>query len=832
MPATSGVAGRYGRAVGNLSRDDARARAAQITVEQYRVELDLAAGDQHFGSRSTIRFRAAGGSTFVDVAPHRLVSITLNGEPLDGPAVFDERAGRLRLSGLAEHNELVVEAEMTYSHDGEGLHRHVDPADGRVYTYAMSFLDAAPRWFACFDQPDLKAPLELLVRCPDDWVVSGNGPATRTDDGTWRIASAGPLATYFTTLVAGPYHVVRDDHDGIPLALLARQSLAEHLDRDAAELFGVTKHCFDELHRLFGRRYPWGEYHQAFVPEFNAGAMENPGCVTFRDPLVFRSKVTDFDRLNRAITVAHEMAHMWFGDLVTMRWWDDLWLNESFAEYLGQRVIGEQAWVSFGAVRKAWGYAADRRPSTHPVAGNGAPDARTALTEFDGISYAKGASVLRQLATHLGDDVFLAGLRDYIAEHAEGNAEFADLIGAWTAAGASDLDEWSRRWLRTTGLDDLAVADQAVLRRSAAGTPRTHAIAVASYHPDGTPVAVARVTVEADRTPIPPPTGPVTVPDAYDETWAKLVLPDDTWRSMPTLLPTIADARTRVAVWNALQLAAADAELDPARGVDLVVAALPAERDDSLIASVGRWAGRTLLGGYLDREGRAGAAARIGAAMLAVAGAADPGSSRQLAAARVAIATTHDVGVLDAWLAGASVPPGLLVDTELRWALLLRLAALGAVDGAAIDAELARDRSSQGAVHAARCRAVRPDPASKRAAWETLMTDADRPNYELYALAEGFWDPDQLALTREYVDEYFTRIPEASRLRTGWVADRVALLAYPWPAVADSTLAATERLLAGAELPAGVRRSVVDAGDDLRRALAVRRRFGLAPDVA
>jgi aminopeptidase N len=817
--------------VANLSRDDARARAALISVEHYRIDLDLTTGDRHFGSRSTIRFRAQAGSTFADVAPHRLVSATLDGRPLE-PAAFDPATGRLGLPQVGGTHELVVEGEMTYSHDGEGLHRHVDPADGRVYTYAMSFLDAAPRWFACFDQPDLKAPVEVFVRCPEDWVVSGNGPAVRTDDGRWGIASRGPLATYFTTLVAGPYHVVRDQHDGIPLLLLARQSLAEHLDRDAGELFDVTKRCFDELHRLFGRRYPWGEYHQAFVPEFNAGAMENPGCVTLRDQLVFRSRVTDFDRLNRAITIAHEMAHMWFGDLVTMRWWDDLWLNESFAEYLGQRVTGERAWVSFGAVRKAWGYAADRRPSTHPVAGNGAPDARTALTDFDGISYAKGASVLRQLAAHLGDEVFLDGLRAYIAEHADGNAEFADLIGAWTAAGAPvDLDDWSRRWLRTTGLDDLAVDDGAVLRRSASGEPRTHAVAVASYHPDGTPVAVARLTVDADRTPVPPPAGPVTVPDAYDETWAKLVLPEDTWRSMPTLLPTLTDPRTRVAVWNALQLAVADAEMDPNRGVDLVVAALPAEGEDAVVASVGRWAARALLGGYLDADARAGATARIADAMLAVAGAAGPGSSRQLAAARVAIATTVDVGVLDAWLTGSAVPPGLVVDADLRWALLHRLAALGGVSADAIDAELANDHSSQGAVHAARCRAARPDPAAKRAAWEALMADPERPNYELYALAEGFWEPDQLSLTQEYVGEYFDRLPAASSLRSGWVADRVALLAYPWPAVGASTAAATQRLLEQGDLPSGVRRSVVDAGDDLRRALAVRERFGLAPAV-
>ncbi len=817
-----------------LTREAAQTRANLVTVDGYDLRLDLTAGDRHFDSLTTIRFRTdrPGASTFADVSAHEVRAATLNGAPIDLTIAYDAAAGRLRLDGLAGTNELVVDAVMTYSHDGEGLHRHVDPADGRAYTYAMSFLAAAPRWFACFDQPDLKAPVALEVRCPDDWLVSGNGPATELEPGHWRIAPTGPLATYFVTVVAGPYHAVRDEHDGIPLVLLARQSLAGHLDRDADELFATTKHCFDELHRLFGRRYPWGEYHQAFVPEFNAGAMENPGCVTFRDTLVFRSKVTEFDRLNRALTIAHEMAHMWFGNLVTMRWWDDLWLNESFAEYLGQRVIGEHAWVSFGAVRKAWGYAADRRPSTHPVAGNAAPDAEAALSEFDGISYAKGASVLRQLAVHLGDETFLEGLRGHIDTHADANAEFADLIAAWTTAGATDLDRWAQAWLRTTGLDELGVDGDAVVRHSPSGTPRTHAIGVAVYAPDGTELAYERLTVTAERTRVELDADGVALADAADETWAKIVLPDSAWSAMPDLLPGIEDPRARVSVWNALQLAAADAQLDPALALELVVAALPAETDDSILGAIGRWATRTLAGGYLDDVARPAALARLAGAMLAVVDVAEAGSGRQLAAARTAVAATSDAARLRAWLADEQRPTGLVVDAELRWAILHRLAALGDLDEAGIAAELEHDRSSQGVVHAAGCRAARPDEQAKDAAWAALMTDAERPNYELYALAEGFWQPGQGAVTDPYADAYFAQIGEAARLRTGWVADRVALLAYPRTAVRPSTVAATERLVADPTLPSGVRRSIVDAGDDLRRALAVRQEFGLAPDAA
>src|SRR6266540_3929323 len=351
---------------------------------------------------------------------------------------------------------------------------------------SVSFLDVAPHWFACFDQPDLKAPFAMSVDCPADWTVIGNGPALPVGADRWRIETAHPIATYFATLVAGPYHSVIAEHGGIRLGVHARASLAAHLDGQSAELIELTSRCLDEFHRLFGIRYPWGEYHQAFVPDFNAGAMENPGCVTIRDSYVFRSRVTDLERAQLAVLVAHEMAHMWFGDLVTMRWWDDLWLNESFAEYLGYRVgdavTEQQPWVEFSARRKAWGYAADRRPSTHPVAGNGAADAKTALNDFDGISYAKGAAVLRQLGAHLGDDVLLGGLRDHFHTHAYGNATFAGLIGAWTAAGARDMQGWADAWLRTAGLDTLsATVEDGVVRVSRSSTvARPHAVSVAT----------------------------------------------------------------------------------------------------------------------------------------------------------------------------------------------------------------------------------------------------------------------------------------------------------------------------------------------------------------
>ncbi|GAB2475456.1 M1 family aminopeptidase [Jatrophihabitans fulvus] len=809
----------------SLTHHDAVARAARLTVHGYDVRLDLTADTTTFTSRTTARFASRDGlPVHLDVRPEQLRSATLDGRDVSGS--FDAAAGRLTLDPLpgGEH-ELVVDAVMEYSRDGEGLHRHVDPADGRTYLYAMSFLDAAPRWFACFDQPDLKAPVGLDVRCPSDWVVAGNGPATAVADGHWRIEHGPPLATYFTTLVAGPFHAVHGEHDGIPLTLLARRSLAEHLDRDADELFAHTAHCFDELHRLFGVRYGWPTLTHAFVPEFNAGAMENPGCITYRDQFVFRSQVTDAQRQSRKVTMAHEMAHLWFGDLVTMRWWDDLWLNESFAEYLGNRVVGDHAWAAFGIERKSWGHRADQRPSTHPVAGNGAPDAQSALAAFDGISYAKGASALRQLAVHLGDDAFLAGLRAHVADHAFGNADFADLVSAWNATG-TDVTAWADAWLRTTGLDTLRVEDGQLVRDGS----RPHTIDVAAFDGSGREQARHRLTVDGDRVPLDlrAGSGGLVLPDVGDATWAKIGLPTAAWERLLGLLHRLHDPLTRVAVWNALQLAVADAELDPVLAAQIAGRALPFE-SDATISAVGRWALETLAGAVLSGRDRAFARRMVfGEAQVRFdadrrsTDPLDPG--RRLALVRLAIAACDDETVLRAWLAG-DLPSGLELDDELRWELLRALAALGSLSAAELDAASRADRTSQGLAHAAWCRAARPDADAKAEAWTTLMTDPDCGNYELYALAQGFWRPGQETVTDPYVERYFAELPAAVELRSGWVADRLALFAYPWCAVTPRTLELTGALLDSRVLPPGAQRSVVDAGDDLRRALAVRPRF-------
>jgi aminopeptidase N len=829
----------------SLTQTEAVARAAAIAVESYDIDLDLTP-DGPFRSVSTVRFRAVepGGETFIEVNPVRLRSVELNGEPVD-PSTLE--GNRLPLGPLRADNAVTVEADMAYSNTGEGLHRFVDPADGQPYLHLTSFLDNAQRVFACFDQPDLKAPVRLAVTAPPSWTVAANGAVTRSGEGRWEFAETAPLATYFVAFIAGPYHEVRSEHDGIPLALYCKQSLAEHLDKDAQEIFDITRACLDRFHEMFGYRYPFGKYGQAFVPEFNAGAMENPGLVTFRDDYVFRSAVTDAERETRATTIAHEMAHMWFGDLVTMRWWDDLWLNESFAEYMGTRVTAEatrftQAWTTFGMKRKAWGYAADQRPSTHPVAPSDVRDGNEALTNFDGISYAKGASILRQLVAWVGDEAFLAGVRAHFAAHAYGNATLADLLGALEAASGRDLAAWAEVWLRRPHVNTLrveaAVADGSYVDGSVAQTAvaahpdlRPHRIMIGLYDGDGSGPTVLRrriaVDVAGDRTDVPALRGEsvagLLLPNDEDLTFAKVRLDATSAAAVPALLPRLADPLARAVVWTSVMDTVRDGERPVDDLVELMVAALPVESEIVVVEDV-LTLSRTMIDRYLPPDARDLALSRVAGVCAELVATAPPGGSIQLAAMRGLVSSTVDVARLRGWLAGSGLDAGVVVDADLRWRIVYRLAVLGAVSAEEIDAELAADRSAIGEDWATRSRAARPEPAAKSAAWRALVDDMAMSNRLLEANARGLFQPEQAAVTSEYVERYFAEMPEAARRRTPYVAEGLANLAYPRYAVAPRTRELAAALLARDDLVPAMRRAVIDADDDVRLALAARAR--------
>jgi aminopeptidase N len=806
-----------------LTVDEARARAAALTVHSYELEFDLTQGDRTFTATSTIRFAASEADSFVEVRPDELLRVSLNGQPVDVSTLDD---GRLPLTGLEAENELVVEARMLYAFDGEGLQRSVDAADGKVYLYATSFLDAAPRYFACFDQPDLKATYRLKLTCPEEWVVLGNGPATRTAPGQWEIVQPKPISTYLVTLVAGPYHLIRSEHDGIPLGLACRASLGPDLDKDADELFTVTRQAFEEYHRLFHQRYPFGEYWQVFVPDFIDGAMENVGCVTFSDNMVYRSKVTDAERGLRARVVAHEMAHMWFGDLVTMRWWNDLWLNESFAEYMGHRIPEEVTdfagqWDDFGFNRKWWGLRADQRSSTHPVAADAVKNAQESLDDFDGISYAKGAAVLRQLTAYVGEEVFFAGVNAHFEAGQFGNADFGEFVGKLTDAGAVDLPNWSEQWLRTAGLDTISVersADGVVVRRhTPADHPanRPHQLTIGSYDEAGHGT-FTKVLLDQAEVVVPLEPGLVVVPDALDDTWAKIRLDATSLANLPLVLPKLAAGVTRSVIWNSIRDATNNAELDPRQAFTILLEALPHEDSDIAIGSLLRWLDERLLGVHLPYEPYRGQAAAVLTARL---GSVAPGSSLQLAVARGVIATTDDGELLQNWLAGEAAPDGLEIDTDLRWTIVVRLAQLDVIGTDEIGAELDRDRSTGGTNHANRARAALL--SGKEAAWTRLMTDPELGLDELMSICATFWHPSQSDAMAPYVDRYFAEIAATGSVRTGSALMLTALLGYPRFAI-DERVADQAREILGTSLAPAIQRAISDRLDDLGQALKSR----------
>ncbi|MHA6757402.1 aminopeptidase N [Streptacidiphilus sp. PAMC 29251] len=820
----------------SLTRAEAVERAALLTVRSYHIRLDLTSDDEVFHSTTTIDFDAVGpaAGTFLDVKPRILRSAVLNGTPLD---VADLQDGRLPLSGLAARNQLVVTAEMEYSHEGQGLHRFVDQVDGETYLYAQSFLDAAPRIYACFDQPDLKARYTFDVTVPDHWQVLGTGTAAKVGPGHWQLAETEPLSTYLTALIAGPYRGFHSVHDGIPLGLHCRASIADALAADTEELFGITGRCLDEYHRIFGTRYPFGSYDQVFVPEFNSLAMENPGCVSIRDQYVFRSTPTAGEKEDRALIIAHEMAHMWFGNLVTMRWWDDLWLNEAFADYMGHRLTTELtkysgALTTFSAARKGLAYAADQRPSTHPV-GAEAVDAMAGLALFDRISYFKGSAVLRQLATRIGEEALEAGLHTYVSRHAYGNTTTADFLAALQEQSSTDLTRWAALWLRESNVNtlraELTVADglitSAVVHQTAPESHpvlRPHTLRIGLYGEEDTSVLVE---VDGARTEVP---GLVGLPaprllllNDGDLAYAKIQLDQRSLTALPELLPTLSPLN-RAMLWGTLLLAVQDGAFPAADYLDLAQDMAAVETELPIIAEVLQQARTEVADRYLQPAERPAALAGLGRACRALLDRTRPGDERRLLAFRTLVDCGADEAELRAWAAGTGIPDGVALDSELGWRIRYRLAALGGIDAAGIDAAQQADPGAEGEQWAAKCRAALPDPEAKQAAWDLITTAGDLSNYQVWALAEGFWQPDQVELTAPFVERFFAEMPGVGALRGDQVLDMLVRLLYPRYAAAPETLALAEAMLADEGLPLPLRRRTVDFTDDLRHVVTAR----------
>ncbi|MER5487859.1 aminopeptidase N [Streptomyces sp. NPDC002812] len=837
----------------NLSRDEARERAELLSVDGYEVVLDLrsavdeaepADGPRTFRSVTTVRFRAAtpGASSFADLIAPSVNSVTLNGRELDPAVVFD--GARIALDGLASENVLVVDADCAYSRTGEGMHRFVDPEDGEVYLYTQYEPADARRVYANFEQPDLKAPYRFEVTAPEGWQVWSNGVEESREGQTRRFAETAPISTYITCVVAGPYHYVTDSYTRgdltIPLGAICRKGLAKHFDAD--EVFLVTKQGFDLFHEIFDYPYPFGKYDQAFVPEYNLGAMENPGMVTFREEYIFRGKVTQASYERRANTILHEMAHMWFGDLVTMKWWDDLWLKESFADFMGSFALVEatrfdQAWVTFANSRKAWAYRADQLPSTHPITAD-IRDLEDAKLNFDGITYAKGAAVLKQLVAYVGRDAFLEGARRYFKANAYGNTTLDDLLSVLGEVSGRDMAEWSRAWLQTAGVNALTpvvtcdaggrVTELAVVQDG--DELRPHRVAVGLYRldPDGALVRYARA--EADvagvRTVVGELTGQekpaLVLVNDEDLTYCKIRFDEASLATLRSHLGSVTDPLSRALCWSALWNLTRDG-LMPARDfVSLVLAHSGRETDVGVLQMLHAQA-LTAVTRYAAPDWREQGGKVLAACALQELRFAEPGSEHQLTWARffaAGAATEGDFQLLLGLLEGSARIDGLEVDQELRWDFLLPLAAHGAIGEEVLAAELARDDTASGKRHQVRCLAARPSAAVKDQAWAAVVESDALSNALVEATIAGMQQSSQRGLLAPYTEPYFAVIERIWADRSIQIGMDVVRGLYPSLQDSQATLDATDVWLAAHESAApALRRLVLESRDDLARAL-------------
>jgi aminopeptidase N len=842
----------------NITRAEAADRSTHIAVDSYEVALDVTPSGPTFRSVTTVRFacREPEGATWIDLIADSVRSVTLNGVSLDTADVV--QGPRIALPGLQADNTLVIDADCTFMNTGEGLHRFVDPVDDETYLYTQFESADSRRMYAAFEQPDLKGTFQLTVTAPSHWAVVSNAPTpTPVDHGdgssTWAFPATPRMSTYITALVAGPYHRVDDSYTGpygsYPLSVYCRESLAQYLDSD--EVFTVTKQGFALFEEQFGIPYPFTKYDQLFVPEFNAGAMENAGCVTILEDYIFRSRVTDAAYEQRANTILHELAHMWFGDLVTMKWWDDLWLNESFAEWAAhwaneRATRYTDAWTTFANLRKAWAYRQDQLPSTHPIAAD-MVDLDAVRVNFDGITYAKGASALRQLVAWVGEEEFLAGVRKYFEKHAWGNTELRDLLVELEATSGRDLSQWTHEWLQTSGVNllrpsieltpDGTIAElfieqePPIMPDGIAPTLRSHRIGIGLYDlRDG--VLSRRDRVEVDvvgaRTRVPELSG-VQQPDLLllndgDFTFAKVRLDERSWQTVVDHLGILDDSLARALVWGAAWDMTRDAEVSTGDFLQLVVSGIGAETDIGVVQGVLRQL-RTAIDVYATRDHRPGYLERLSDTCRDLAVASEPGSDRQLAFSRAfagAAVTDEQVDLVAALLDGSVIWAGLAIDTDMRWFLLQQLVGAGRFEEDAITAEVERDDTATGRRQAAVARAARPTSVAKDLAWADILDRPDLPNAIIEATIGGFVQPDQVDLLLPYRDRFFVELPRVWESRTMEIAQSITMGLYPMFLVDDETLAATDAFLAQEGLNSACRRLVVEGRDGIVRAMKAR----------
>ncbi|WBL18426.1 aminopeptidase N [Citricoccus sp. NR2] len=857
----------------NITRDEATARAAAVSVDSYRVELDLTGSQDTFGSTTTVRFsateEAVGTSTFIDFVSSEVTSVLLNGEELGSEA---SDGVRITVGPLAAENELIVAGRGVYMNTGEGLHRFIDPVDEETYLYTQFEVPDSRRMFAVFEQPDLKATFQFVVVAPQHWSVVSNQPtpaplpidhvnfsvADRDSAVLYEFTPTPRISSYITALIAGPYRSVHSDltsSDGrrIDLGVYCRASLFEHLD--AENIFTLTRQGFEFFEAQFGTPYPFEKYDQLFVPEFNAGAMENAGAVTFLENYVFRGTVTEAMVERRAITVLHELAHMWFGDLVTMRWWNDLWLNESFAEFMSTLAAAENtqytgAWTTFSSMEKNWAYRQDQLSSTHPITAE-IRDLDDVLVNFDGITYAKGASVLRQLVAWVGQENFMAGVRAYFDKHAWSNTELSDLMTELESASGRDLTDWTRLWLETSGVNALRtevdtdsdgrITELRIVQTAPSGEPgfpgdqllRPHRLAVGFYRQQpGADSALARqerfeldvdgeVTVVTEAAGIQRPE--VILINDDDLAYAKIRLDDQSWERAAADLSSVAESLPRTLLWGAAWDTARDGEASSAWFVDVVLRHIGSETDSSVVQTLLRQLA-TAVSQFTAEEQISSLRREVAERLWTLAQEAEAGSDQQLqfVTAYAAQARGDQLDAVQVLYSGdVNKVPGLDLTTDLKWELLTSLVAGGRADETQIENALSKDDTATGALAAAKARAAVPTAEAKQQAWDQIVA-GELSNSTQRSVVLGFNRVHDQALLHPYADAYFAEIDRLWASRSHEMAETAAVGLFPSWSVTTETIQAAEAAQEATEF-AGLRRVLLEATDDLHRALNARR---------
>jgi len=864
-PSTAGVHPVPGQ---NLTRDEAAARADLLSVTSYDVVLDLTTGPTTFATTTTVRFAATtpGAETFIDLLAESVESVTLNGERLEPADHWAD--SRISLPGLAAENKLVVGATGLYTNTGEGLHRFVDPVDGEVYLYSQFEVPDSRRVYAVFEQPDLKATFTFTVTAPAHWNLVSNSPSPEPTDArerngiqarTWAFEATPRISSYITALVAGPYDVVRDEVASrggtVPLAIYARKSLMQYVDHD--NIFDITKRGFDFFEKEFDSAYPFPKYDQIFTPEYNAGAMENAGCVTITEVYVFRSKVTDTTVERRGLTILHELAHMWFGDLVTMRWWDDLWLNESFAEWASTVAQSEatewvDAWTTFQSHEKTWAYQQDQLPSTHPVYAD-IRDLEDVLVNFDGITYAKGGSILKQLVAYVGREAFTEGLRSYFRKYAWGNTRFADLLAEFEASSGRDLGTWSEAWLKTAGVNTLrievetddsgVISSAAIIQTAAEGYPtlRPHRIAVGRYDlRDGALSRTGRheVDVVGARTELTEliglPQPDLFLPNDDDLSYAKLCLDERSHATALAHATSFTESLPRSLVLGAFWEMVREGELASRDFIDVLLGCVAVEHHSTVLRTILQTTKQipslllTSATLYCAPEHRAETQRKVADTLRELAEQAAAGSDRQFqlvgAFSRIGHGT-EDVGRLRGAFDGSQPYEGLEVDQDLRWTLLTALEAAGDADESEIEAELERDNTSSGREKAHLARAARPTPKAKAEAWRSAVEEDGLSNSAIEAVSAGFNRAIDQSVLSDYVAKYHDSLVTVWNTRSAAIRERIIgkeypLAFYPLGLASPALVATTDTWLdAHEDAPPALRRLVIEKLEAARTAV-------------